>query len=151
MSLTGEQFEQIQTALLDASERVPIQAFLPDEFVSETRQNFEDVEDSEVIPRLMVWAIEHETLPQLLADAAQLDSDNLPLQKLANDVQAWVSAGSIPSDRPNRPGDQILITVGEGAQFVAAGKNIKQTVYYVQPPQNETRTAQSAGHAQVGA
>lgn len=34
-------------------------------------------------------------------------------------------------------GDSLSVTVGNNAQFLAAGKDVQQTIYYVQPPKNE--------------
>lgn len=139
MPLTGKQFEQIHTALLNAFDRASLRQMALFELDVELNHVAGGQNDSEVVHNLLVWAIRAERLPDLIRAALRQNPDNAILQQLATDALTWdlsdietgqfQAIGSTLSTTihvgDKVEGDNVAVTVGDDAQFVAAGKNVQ--------------------------
>ncbi len=91
MKLSGEQFNQIQTALLDA--------FTPESFEIMMRIGMGEILDhiasgrnfTEVVFEVVKWAERYDRVEGLIQSALNSNPDNSKLQLLSQDVHNWIS------------------------------------------------------------
>lgn len=121
MELSGEHFNQLHTALLNAFNRAELTQFVRTELGVDLDHVAGSGTLSEVVTELISWAERNELVADLVAKAAHAVPLNAALQRAAADYPTWRPQPPLPvlagqENRPARGG----IVLGFGV-FVAAG------------------------------